>query len=145
MHSASCKVWWRQNNGLGLFFMGRVRPLSSSEGKSLCNSIQFWTILCFQLCDHGKALSCFSMRIPPCTKQGPYRNGLSISVEELEGPTQSPDLNPIEHLCDELERRLRARLIAQHQCPSSLMLLWLNGSKSPQQCSNIYWKAFPEE
>ena len=28
-------------------------------------------------------------------------------------------------------------LIVQHQCPTSLMLLWLNGSKSLQQCSNI--------
>jgi hypothetical protein len=31
MHNANCKVWWRRNNGLGLFFMVRVRPLSSSE------------------------------------------------------------------------------------------------------------------
>ena len=29
-----CKVCWRKNNGLGLFFMVRARPLSSSEGKS---------------------------------------------------------------------------------------------------------------
>uniref|UniRef100_A0A4W5JYR3 Ovochymase 2 n=1 Tax=Hucho hucho TaxID=62062 RepID=A0A4W5JYR3_9TELE len=35
--------------------------------------------------------------MPPCTKQGLYR------------PAQSPDLNPIEHLWDELECRLRAR------------------------------------
>jgi hypothetical protein len=28
---------------------------------------------------------------------------------------------------------------------TSLMLLWPNGSKSSQQCSNIYWKAFPGE
>ena len=28
-------------------------------------------------------------------------------------------------------------LTAQHQCPTSPMLLWLNGSKTPQQCSNI--------
>jgi hypothetical protein len=28
-------------------------------------------------------------------------------------------------------------LISQYHCPTSLMLLWLNGSKSPQQCSNI--------
>jgi phage regulator Rha-like protein len=30
-------------------------------------------------------------------------------VEELGWPAQSPDLNPIEHLWDELEHRLRAR------------------------------------
>ena len=57
-------------------------------------------------------------------------------VEELDWPAQSPDLNPTD--CE-------PGLIAQHQCPTSLMLLWLNGSKSPQQCSNIQWKDFPEE
>ena len=32
-----------------------------------------------------------------------------IGLEELDWPTHIPDLNPIKHLLDELERRLRAR------------------------------------
>jgi hypothetical protein len=35
---------------------------------------------------------------------------VEIGVEELDWPAQSPDFNPIKHLWDELERRLRARL-----------------------------------
>ena len=35
---------------------------------------------------------------------------VEIGVEELDWPAQSPDFNPIEHLWDELECRLKARL-----------------------------------
>ncbi|MCJ8748914.1 hypothetical protein PDJAM_G00170120 [Pangasius djambal] len=34
---------------------------------------------------------------------------VKVGVEELECPAQSPDLNPTEHLCDELEHRLNPR------------------------------------
>ena len=41
---------------------------------------------------------------------------VEIGVEELDWPAQSPDLNPIAHLWDVLERRLRAR----PKCPTSV-------------------------
>ncbi|MCJ8748910.1 hypothetical protein PDJAM_G00170070 [Pangasius djambal] len=34
---------------------------------------------------------------------------VKVGVEELECPAQSPDLNPTEHLWDELEHRLHPR------------------------------------
>ena len=30
----NCKIWWRRNNGLGLFFVVQAKPLNSIEGKS---------------------------------------------------------------------------------------------------------------
>ena len=84
----------------------------------------------------------FGMAMLPCTKQGPYRNGLSRSVwknlTRLHRALTST-------LWDELESRLRTRPYGKHPCPTTLMLLWLNGIKSLQKCSNIQWKAFPEE
>jgi len=43
------------------------------------------------------------------TRQFLQRNG----IETLQWPAMSPDMNPIEHLCDELGRRVRARGNAQ--------------------------------
>ena len=59
---------------------------------------------------------------------------VEIGVEELDWPAQSTDLNPIEHFW---YAECEPGLIAKHQCPTSLMLLWLNGSQSLQQCSKI--------
>lgn len=44
-------------------------------------------------------------------------------------PSQRSDLNPIQHIGNQLERR---------------ELSTLNETKSLQLCSNIWWKAFPE-
>ncbi|GFV31926.1 transposable element Tc1 transposase [Trichonephila clavipes] len=54
-----------------------------------------------------------------------------MGVQKLDWPSQSPDLNPVEHLWDELERRLRS----QPNRPSSLQAL-------PSAVMNT-WKAIP--
>ena len=64
-------------------------------------------------------------------------------VKVLEWPSQSPDLNPIEHLCVELKKRVQARrptnLTQLHQlCQEE----WArNGPKFTQLIVGSLWKA----
>jgi hypothetical protein len=83
-------------------------------------------IPCFQLCGEslGEALSCFSMTMAQCTKQGPYRNGLSRSVcKNLTGLHRALTSNPLNTFGMNWNAHSDSGLIAQHQCPTSLMLM----------------------
>jgi hypothetical protein len=80
------------------------------------------TILCFKLWqqfEEGPFL--FQRDNAPVHKARSIQKWfVVISVEELDWPAQSPDVNPIEHLCGELECRLRVPDLS-----------------NPLQCSNI--------
>ena len=54
-----------------------------------------------------------------------------FGLEELDWPAQSPDLNLIEHLWDELERRLRARPSGPTSVPDLTNALLEEWSKIP--------------
>jgi hypothetical protein len=114
----------------GCFSCFRLGPLVPVKGNLNATANQIW----FDLI-HTNDIRDDS--VPPCTNQGPYRNGLLRLVwKNLTGtehwplPHQTP-LGPI------VNADCEPGPIAQHQCSTSLMLLWLDGSKSPQQCSNI--------
>lgn len=65
-----------------------------------------------QLCSNNlrMALPCFNMTVPPLHKTRPIKKWCSrFGVEELARPAQSSDLNPVQHLWDELEHRLQNR------------------------------------
>ncbi|KAK1790588.1 hypothetical protein P4O66_014464, partial [Electrophorus voltai] len=58
----------------------------------------------------GDGAFLFQHNCAPVQKARSIKTWMSeFGVEELDWPAQSPDLNPIEHLWDELEQRLRAR------------------------------------
>ncbi|KAK3548195.1 hypothetical protein QTP70_005173 [Hemibagrus guttatus] len=68
----------------------------------------------------------------PVTKARSIKTWMSeFGVEELDCPAQSPDLNPIEHLWDELERRLRARPSRPTSVPDLTNVLLEERSKIP--------------
>ena len=66
---------------------------------------------------------------------------VEIGGEELDWLAQSPDLNPIEHLWDELDRRLQARPNRPTSVPNltnALVAEWKQVATAM-----FWWKAFP--
>jgi hypothetical protein len=96
-----------------------------------CKACRHWTL------EQWKRVHCFSMTTLLCTKRGPYRNGLRSVWKNFTGLDRALNSIPSNTFGMNWNGDCEPGLIAQHQCLTSLMLLWLNGSKSPQQCSNI--------
>ncbi|GFV31925.1 transposable element Tcb1 transposase [Trichonephila clavipes] len=137
-HSASnidFVVWWWKHNGVGVFLVVWPGSVSSRDWKM--NSEIYVDIMdnaalptLRQYFGEGQFLfqqdncSIHTSRLAQTWFD-------EMGVQKLDWPSQSPDLNPVEHLWDELERRLRS----QPNRPSSLQAL-------PSAVMNT-WKAIP--
>lgn len=82
------------------------------------------------------SLSCFDMTMPLCTKPAPLGSFFQFGVEELNWT----NLRPIQHVWN-----WNSDVIAQLQCWTTPMQLWLHWNKLLQPSSKIWWKAIRAE
>ena len=118
--------------GVGLFFRSWAWPLSSSERNSECFSIPRDFMLPTLWKQFGDGPFLFQHECAPEHKARPIKTWMSkFGLEKLDWPAQSPDLNPIEHLWDELEQRLRARTSRPTSVSDLTNVLLEEWSKNP--------------
>ncbi|XP_058267614.1 uncharacterized protein arl15b isoform X2 [Hemibagrus wyckioides] len=100
---------------LGGFDLSPLVPVKKELLMLQLHTKTFWTISCSLWEQFGDDPFLFQHDCTPVTKARSIKTWMSeFGVEELDCPAQSPDLNPIEHLWDELEWRLPARPSRHH-------------------------------
>ncbi len=109
LHCASCKVWWRRNNDMKLFFpalfLGPVLPVKGNHNASACQDIFDNAMLPTLWEQFSKGPFLFQHDCAPVHKA----RSIKTWLDETDWPTQSPDLIPIKHPWHELEWRLHTR------------------------------------